>query len=121
MPMTIMYCILCDRPVEATRRIGGWTYFCGFMTAGLSLLAIPFYRRRCPICMGKALAPIEGADMARLSRPGLGDLEQRLAAAEQQRDSISEELDRVVTERDFYRDLVGNKGRERSEGGGDPV
>lgn len=114
--MAVMYCELCDRPVEARRHIGAWTYIFGFLSVGLSTLAIPFYRKRCPICSSKALRTISLDDMA---RSGLhlrkSQLQERLSLALDELDTTSLELDRVREERDFYEGLSGG-GRTPEEG-----
>ena len=48
--MAIMYCNLCERPVDAHRKIGVGTLILVFFTGGLGLLAILFYKKRCPVC-----------------------------------------------------------------------
>jgi hypothetical protein len=48
--MTIQHCALCDRKVFADRQIGVGTLILVVITAGLWLVAIPFYPERCPIC-----------------------------------------------------------------------
>ena len=48
--MAIEHCALCDRKVDARRQIGAGTLILVLITAGLWLLAIPFYSARCPIC-----------------------------------------------------------------------
>jgi hypothetical protein len=48
--MTIQHCTLCNRKVFADRQIGIGTLILVAITAGLWLLAIPFYQERCPIC-----------------------------------------------------------------------
>lgn len=53
----LMYCVLCNRVVEPRRKIGIGTFILALVTSGISLLAIPFYRKRCPICNGTALTP----------------------------------------------------------------
>ena len=114
--MSVVYCALCERPVEASRLIRGRTYLWAFLSAGLSLLAIPFYRKRCPICMGKSLVPIPAEELARLYRAGRPELENRLVFVEEQMGRISEELDRVEAERDFYRDLTAGRGQTTDSG-----
>lgn len=99
--MAIMYCELCERPVEARRRIGGWTWFWAFLSVGVSTLAIPFYRKRCPICQTKAVSKIVPGDH-RLRRE---ELQERLHSTTEELDSTSSELDRARAERDFYREL----------------
>lgn len=111
--MPVMHCQLCDRPVEAQRRVTGWTHVFGILSLGLSYLAVPFYRRRCPICMSTALTSLAPAEL-----PGRGqlqrrsELEDRLALAVDELDAVRVELDRLRAERDFYKDLSGErKGR----------
>jgi len=50
------YCNLCKRYVEPKRKIGVGTLILAFFTFGISLLFIPFYTKRCPICGGTALS-----------------------------------------------------------------
>jgi hypothetical protein len=79
-------------------------------TAGLSLLAIPFYPQRCSICKSAAVftkAP-DGEPVANASATRLGALEQRLRVAESELETASAEIDRLTTERDFYRQLLGD-------------
>src|SRR5437870_7138445 len=54
--MTVKYCQLCKRPVEAKRRISVGTLLAVLFTGFTWLLALPFYRKRCPICRGIALS-----------------------------------------------------------------
>jgi hypothetical protein len=118
--MATMYCALCRRPVEARRDIGVGTVALAVVTAGLSLLAIPFYPKRCSICKSTALssAAIEGAadlqDGSSLKR--LADLEQRLTFTEGELESAVVELDRLRAERDFYRQLLGDPSGRPKEG-----
>ena len=122
--MPTMYCALCGRPVEARRQIGVGTVALAVVTAGLSLLAIPFYAKRCSICKSPAVsltAPgsvgIAGgaAPVARIS-----DLEQRLNRTAADLEAANLENDRLRQERDFYRELLGDpatrgKGPVRNE------
>lgn len=48
--MTIKHCKLCNRKVCADIQIGVGTLILAIVTAGLWLIAIPFYEDRCPIC-----------------------------------------------------------------------
>lgn len=48
--MAVQHCKLCDRKVSAQRQIGVGTLILVLLTAGLWLIAIPFYELRCPIC-----------------------------------------------------------------------
>ena len=52
--MSIKHCTLCERKVSAQRQIGVGTLILVFVTAGLWLIAIPFYEERCPICRATA-------------------------------------------------------------------
>lgn len=104
--MPTMHCALCNRPVEGRRHIGVGTVVLAVFTGGLSLLAIPFYARRCPICRSSAVAmmPHGAPASARLL-----ELEQRLRRTEAELDSAQGQLEQVTTERDFYRQLVGDR------------
>ena len=53
--MAIKYCALCERKVDSKRKIGVGTLILILITAGFWILAMPFYRQRCPICSGTAL------------------------------------------------------------------
>jgi len=53
--MAIRYCALCERNVEAKRKIGVGSLILVLVTAGFWILALPFYQKRCPICTGTAL------------------------------------------------------------------
>jgi hypothetical protein len=50
--MAIKRCKLCERKVSAQKQIGAGTLILVILTAGLGLIAIPFYQERCPICRG---------------------------------------------------------------------
>ncbi len=54
-----MYCNLCKRPVEAKRNLGIGTLLLVVLTAGIWLIAIPFYSKRCAICKSDALSNSE--------------------------------------------------------------
>lgn len=115
-----MYCGLCRRPVEARRQVGVGTAILAVFTAGLSLLAIPFYPRRCSICKSAAVfakAP-GGEPVGDASATRLGASEQRLRRAESELETASAEIERLTTERDFYRQLLGDPAtRTRNTGG----
>jgi hypothetical protein len=121
--MATMYCALCGRPVEARRQIGAGTVLLAMVSFGLSLLAIPFYPKRCSICKstavsatppGTALASGGAAAPARLA-----DIEQRLRLTEGELEATNLELERTRTERDFYRELLGDPAdRKREQPGG---
>jgi hypothetical protein len=108
--MPTMYCALCARPVEARRHIGMGTAILALLTMGMSLLAIPFYRRRCAICKSPAVSavPPESGLGGRGPLARLAKLEERLSAVEEQLERASVELDRLGAERDFYRQLLGS-------------
>lgn len=53
--MTIKYCNLCERAVEAKRVIGVGTLILCVLTGGLWLFTIPFYSKRCAICKADVL------------------------------------------------------------------
>lgn len=107
--MATMYCALCRRPVEARRQVGVGTAILAVFTAGLSLLAIPFYARRCSICRSAAVTatgpdgrPVGDASVARLAA-----VEQRLRLVEGALEAANTDIERLTEERDFYRQLLG--------------
>jgi len=111
--MATMYCALCQRPVEAKRFIGAGTIFLALLSAGFSLLALPFYPKRCSICRSTAVSDV-APDLD--GRPGgvgsigrMAALERRLAQAEEELETTAKELERVESERDFYRELRGSQ------------
>jgi hypothetical protein len=110
-----MYCALCSRPVEAKRHIGGGTIVLALLTVGVSLVAVPFYPKRCSICRSAAVsllppdAPSDAAGGPPLAR--LADLEQRLGVVEEELESAGLELRRIRAERDFYSQLLDNPAR----------
>lgn len=63
------YCNLCKRYVEPKRKIGIGTLILAFCTMGISLLFIPFYTKRCPICSGTSLSNTKpGADKRKINQ-----------------------------------------------------
>lgn len=121
--MTTMFCVLCRRPVEARRHIGIGTVLLAFCTGGLSLLAIPFYSRRCPICTGSALEPLQlgtGENAQLMSPEAIAEMEQRLRTTEAELEATTTELDRVRTELDFYRQLIGDPAKRQEGRTGEP-
>lgn len=56
--MTTMFCVPCNRQIDAKRVIGVGTLILAFLTYGLWLLLIPFYEKRCPICKSSHLVKI---------------------------------------------------------------
>lgn len=128
--MATMYCALCGRPVEARRHLGPVTILFAVMTAGFSLLAVPFYPKRCSICKTTAVSDTAPGGAKVSSSPApyarIAELEQRLVHMESELESSNTELDRLRTERDFYRQLLEDPGRRRSgshagPGPGDPI
>jgi hypothetical protein len=112
--MATMYCALCNRPVEANRQIGAGTVILAVFTAGLSLLAIPFYHRRCSICKSTALhaTPAEAeARGATGSVARIAELERRLGLVENELEAANVELRRLTAERDFYSQLLSDPNR----------
>lgn len=69
--MAAKYCNMCQRPVEPKRVIGVGTLLLAILTAGLALLLIPFYQKRCPVCKGSSLTdkPEPGQDGLRAPSP----------------------------------------------------
>ena len=109
--MATMYCALCARPVEATRQIGPLTVLFAVLTAGLSLLAVPFYAKRCSICKSTAVLPMapDGASVnGATAAARLADLERRLSLVEQELEAANAELASLREERDFYKELLGD-------------
>lgn len=108
--MATMYCALCGRPVEAKRQIGAGTIILAVVTGGLWLVAIPFYQKRCSICRSAAVSWTPPAATGRISA-----VEERLTRTEGELEAANAELDRLRQERDFYRDLLGDRAlRERN-------
>lgn len=110
--MATMYCALCNRAVEAKRQIGAGTVILAVITGGAWLIALPFYRKRCCICRSTAISSTPQEDMlssggAQLLR--VSALEQRLTRTEAELDAARDQLDRLRSERDFYRDLLGDR------------
>jgi ribosomal protein L37E len=56
--MSLRYCQLCQRPVEAKRHIGVGTLILVLFTCFLWIIAIPFYSKRCPICKSLELSKL---------------------------------------------------------------
>jgi hypothetical protein len=50
--MISAHCASCARVTGHKRALGWGTFFAVLLTAGLWLLAIPFYQKRCMICGG---------------------------------------------------------------------
>jgi hypothetical protein len=107
-----MYCALCGRPVEARRQLGAGTLVLAVITFGASLIAVPFYRKRCSICKSTAvsLSPPDAASRGEreslLSR--VAELEQRLTLVEGELEAAGVDLSRLKAERDFYSQLLEN-------------
>jgi hypothetical protein len=112
--MSTMYCALCNRPVEANRQIGAGTVILAVVTVGISLLAVPFYPRRCSICKSTALHASPGEAEARGATgpfARLTDLERRLGLVEDELEAANVELRRLKAERDFYGNLLADPNR----------
>ena len=54
--MSIKFCDLCERNVEAKRKIGVGSLILVLVTAGFWIFVLPFYQKRCPICTGTQLS-----------------------------------------------------------------
>ena len=109
--MATMYCALCGRPVEASRQIGVGTVIMAVLTAGISLLVVPFYPKRCSICRSAAVSvspPDRAAGATGDPLARIADLEKRLILVEDELDTAGVELRRLKAERDFYAQLLGN-------------
>lgn len=113
--MATMYCALCQRPVDARRHFGIGSAFLAVFTAGFSLLALPFYSKRCSICRSAAVSPTIPKTALTSSGPQLADLERRLNLAESEIEAAHSELDRLREERDFYRQLLGDRALRRPD------
>lgn len=111
--MAAMYCALCDRAVDAHRHVGAGTIVAAVLSLGVSLLAVPFYPQRCAICRSTAVSrtpPHALRGDAGASPPSrVSDAERRLGIAEAALEEANDALDRVTTERDFYRQLLGDR------------
>lgn len=114
-----MYCALCRRPVEARRHIGAGSVLLAFATLGFSVLAIPFYAKRCPICKSTAVSmTIPETLGGPAGAPQIGkvaELEHRLNRTQAELDAANAELDRLRIEQDFYRQLLGDPSVARRE------
>lgn len=118
--MSTMYCALCRRPVDARRHIGIGTIALAVVTAGLSLLAVPFYPKRCSLCKSTAVShsppdPAIGGPGASLSR--VEELEHRLRLVEEELEAAGGDLRMLKEERDFYSQLLGDPARRRPPDG----
>ena len=113
---SIMYCALCARPVEAGRQVGVGTIVLAVFTGGLSLIAVPFYKKRCPICKSSAVS--ESAPDGQHAREvgsaatQIAELKGRLEEAAGQIEYLGGQLHQAQTERDFYRQLLGDRAPE---------
>jgi len=127
--MATMYCALCRRPVEAKRQVGAGTIVLGLVTAGLWFLAVPFYRKRCCICRSTAVSATmpDPEDASRSLSPAafsksvqtrIAELERRLGLAETELEAATTRLERLDTERDFYRQLLEDPEARRRLGRG---
>jgi len=127
--MATMYCALCRRPVEAKRQVGASTVALGVVTAGLWFLAIPFYRKRCCICRSTAVSAtmpdpenasrgMSPAAFSQAVQTRIAELERRLSLTETELESAVTRLERLDTERDFYRQLLEDPDARRKLGKG---
>lgn len=111
--MATMFCALCNRPVEARREFGIGTIVLAFLTGGLSLLAIPFYSKRCAICKSPAVSPLApDGTPANKTLPQLArvkELEAKLDQFVGELEQANTEIERLRSERDFYRQLIGDR------------
>lgn len=126
--MATMYCALCGRPVEAKRNIGLGTIALAVVTGGFWLLAIPFYQKRCSICLSPALSaapPDAAGSTGRGATHGpplqarLADIERRLSLTEGELEAANVQLDRLRNEQEFYRKLLDDpatRSRKRLSG-----
>ena len=112
-----MYCALCSRPVEARRHIGAGTVVLALFTFGASLLAVPFYAKRCSICKSTALSfsppDARTGEGGASSVSRLAELERRLRLVEEELEAAGGDLKRLNEERDFYRQLLGDPASRR--------
>ncbi len=117
-----MYCALCRRPVEARRQVGVGSAILAVFTAGLSLLAIPFYARRCSICKSTAVSAIgpDGRPAGDAPSARVAAAEQRLGLAEGELEAAKAEIERLTEERDFYRQLLDDPTRKPNDARGGP-
>jgi hypothetical protein len=117
--MATMYCGLCRRAVDARRQVGVGTAILAVFTAGLSLLAIPFYPQRCSICKSTALSRVGPQQTLPGDASGahLVTLEQRLRRAEADMEAATVEMERLAEERDFYRKLLDDPDRRGDRSG----
>jgi hypothetical protein len=109
--MATMYCALCRRPVEANRQVGVGTVILAVLTFGMSLLAVPFYRKRCCICRSAAVSvspPAGAAGATGDPFARVADLEKRLSLVEGELETAGVELRQLKAERDFYSQLLAN-------------
>jgi hypothetical protein len=115
--MPTMYCALCRRPVEARRQVGVGSAILAVFTAGLSLLAIPFYARRCSICKSAAVSGVgpDGRNVGDATAARIVTLERRLAEAEGEVEAANGTIQRLTAEQDFYRQLLGDPSRSTRE------
>jgi hypothetical protein len=115
--MATMYCALCRRPVEARRHVGVGTAILAVFTAGLSLLAIPFYARRCSICRSAAVSMTgpDGRTVGDASAAQVEALERRLSLARGETEAAHAEIEHLTAELDFYRQLLEDPTRSAGD------
>ncbi|EQB7288427.1 SHOCT domain-containing protein [Morganella morganii] len=62
--MTMKYCSVCEKNVDAKRKIGVGSLIAVIFTGFIWLLVLPFYSKRCPICQNSNLsAPKSPAEL----------------------------------------------------------
>lgn len=62
--MTMKYCSVCEKNVDAKRKIGIGSLIAVIFTGFIWLLVLPFYSKRCPICQNSNLsAPKSSAEL----------------------------------------------------------
>jgi len=55
----IKYCTLCERKVEPKVHYTFYTFLLVISTFGLWIIALAFYRKKCPICKTTALDKVK--------------------------------------------------------------
>jgi hypothetical protein len=118
--MATMFCALCRRPVEARRFVGVGTAILAVFTAGLSLLAIPFYARRCSICRSAAVSMTDpdGRTVGDATAAEVAALERQLRLARGEMEAANAEIEHLTEELDFYRQLLPEPGKTARKGPG---
>lgn len=97
--------------------MGVGTAILAVFTAGLSLLAIPFYVKRCSICRSPAVS-VTGPDGRVRSGAAdqAGTLGRQLGEAQGELEAANAEIEHLTEELEFYRKLLDDptrSGRQR--------